>query len=403
MHLGLHFVRQPGSQDGDDRFFGAALRDRTSLTASGDPMICSSSGFRVLVFLTFWSAAAFPATRTYYLAAEEVLWDYAPSFPRNPMHHGEFSEDERLFLEGDQVNRIGRRYYKARYVEYADAGFTKRKERPPEWRHLGILGPAIRANVGDTLRVVLKNNLEHMPVSLHPHGLFYHKGSEGTPYEDGTAGKDKQDDVIAPGATHTYVWEVPERSGPGPEDPSSIIWLYHSHVNEVVDTNSGLVGPIIVSRQGELQADGKLKNIDREFVVLFTVFDENKSFFLDKNRAAFAAGGKTNDESFAESNRMHSMNGYVYGNLPGLAMREGERVRWYQLALGTEVDLHTPHWHGNTLIEAGRRVDVLNLLPATHITVDMQPDNPGTWMYHCHVNDHIDAGMMATYTVTPRR
>lgn len=171
----------------------------------------------------------------------------------------------------------------------------------------------------------------------------------------------------------------------------------------MVDTNTGLVGPIIVSRPGELKDDGHLKGIDREFVVLFAVFDENKSFYLDKNIAAFApaAARRTEDPEFMESNRKHSMNGYLYSNLPGLTMKEGENVRWYQLALGTEVDLHTPHWHGNTLMEAGRRLDVLNLLPGTHLTVDMQPDNPGIWMYHCHVNDHIDAGMMAHYTVLP--
>jgi FtsP/CotA-like multicopper oxidase with cupredoxin domain len=31
----------------------------------------------------------------------------------------------------------------------------------------------------------------------------------------------------------------------------------------------------------------------------------------------------------------------------------------------------------------------------------MVPDNPGTWLYHCHVNDHIVAGMQAKFTVTP--
>ena len=35
-------------------------------------------------------------------------------------------------------------------------------------------------------------------------------------------------------------------------------------------------------------------------------------------------------------------------------------------------------------------------------TVDMKADNPGTWMYHCHVADHIKAGMVATYTIKPR-
>ncbi|BBL76282.1 multicopper oxidase domain-containing protein [Methylomagnum ishizawai] len=359
----------------------------------------------LLLSLATATATATAATRHYYLAAEEILWDYAPSYPVNPMHNGPFTDAEKTFVEGNKADRIGRQYYKAHYVEYTDASFTQVKPRPPEWQHLGILGPVIRANVGDTLKVTLKNHTANLPISLHPHGVFYLKDSEGTHYEDGTSGKDKLDDEIKPGASHTYTWEVPERSGPGPHDPSSIVWLYHSHVNEVADTNTGLVGPIIISRRGELQPNGRLKGIDREFVVLFTVFDENKSLLLDKNIQSFApaAADKQEDEAFAESNLMHSMNGYVYTNLPGVSMTVGENVRWYQLALGTEVDLHTPHWHGNTLMETGRRVDVLNLLPGTHITVDMRPDNPGIWMYHCHVNDHIDAGMMANYEVKPRR
>jgi hephaestin len=98
---------------------------------------------------------------------------------------------------------------------------------------------------------------------------------------------------------------------------------------------------------------------------------------------------------------MHSINGYVFGNLPGLTMRRGQRVRWYLMGMGTEVDLHTPHWHGNTLLIDGHRQDVTELLPATLMAADMQPDDPGTWLYHCHVGDHILAGMLALYTVSP--
>ena len=32
----------------------------------------------------------------------------------------------------------------------------------------------------------------------------------------------------------------------------------------------------------------------------------------------------------------------------------------------------------------------------------MTPQNPGTWLLHCHVTDHIHAGMEATYTVLPK-
>jgi hephaestin len=80
-------------------------------------------------------------------------------------------------------------------------------------------------------------------------------------------------------------------------------------------------------------------------------------------------------------------------------MRRGERVRWYLMGMGTEVDLHTPHWHGNTVLAMGMRTDVVALLPATMVVADMVPDDPGTWLYHCHVGDHISAGMLARYVV----
>jgi hypothetical protein len=50
---------------------------------------------------------------------------------------------------------------------------------------------------------------------------------------------------------------------------------------------------------------------------------------------------------------MHGINGYVFGNLPGLDMTADRRVRWYLMGIGSEVDLHTPHWHGNTVVVAG--------------------------------------------------
>jgi hephaestin len=97
---------------------------------------------------------------------------------------------------------------------------------------------------------------------------------------------------------------------------------------------------------------------------------------------------------------MHSINGYVYGNGPVPTMRKGQRVRWYVMSLGTEVDLHTPHWHGNTVTMFGMRTDMAELLPGSMKVADMQPDDVGTWLYHCHVNDHIVAGMQMRYRVT---
>ena len=74
---------------------------------------------------------------------------------------------------------------------------------------------------------------------------------------------------------------------------------------------------------------------------------------------------------------MHSINGYVYGNEPMITVRRGQRVRWYTIDMGTEVDLHTPHWHGNTLVAMGMRTDVVQLLPGGMVTADMRPDDAG--------------------------
>ena len=343
-------------------------------------------------------APAHATERVHYIAADEVEWDYAPGEYDRMMGHP-FTDEQAVFVEngGGQIGRI---YRKVIYREYTDAGFATLKPRGPEWEHLGLLGPVIHAEVGDTIRVVFRNNGSR-PNTVHPHGVFYDKANEGTPYADGTSGSDKLDDGVPPGGEYTYVWQVPERAGPGPDDPSSVAWLYHGHVDEPRDTNSGLVGAIIVTAAGQARPDGSPADVEREFVTLFTVFDENESWLLDENVERFIEGPAPDpdDETFVEGNLMHAINGRVFANLDGLAMNRCERVRWYTFALGTEVDLHTPHWHGNTGILYGRRVDVVELMPASGRVVDMQPDAAGTWMFHCHVNDHITAGMTALYTV----
>jgi hephaestin len=237
---------------------------------------------------------------------------------------------------------------------------------------------------------------------VHAHGVFYDKGNEGAMTLDGSSRSEMLDDHVSPGTTFTYRWFAPERAGPGPADPSSVVWIYHSHVDPTADTNAGLVGAIIVTQAGRARPDGSPADVDREFVSLYTVFDENASPYLDENVRRFAgdaAGVDVAEDGFVESNLMHAINGFVFGSLPLMTMSRGERVRWYLLAMGTEVDLHTPHWHGNVVVHDGHRVDVVPLLPAEMKVADMVADSPGIWMFHCHVNDHADAGMTARYQV----
>jgi FtsP/CotA-like multicopper oxidase with cupredoxin domain len=64
-------------------------------------------------------------------------------------------------------------------------------------------------------------------------------------------------------------------------------------------------------------------------------------------------------------------------------------------------DVHTPHWHGETAIFNHMRVDTIPLTPMAMATADMLANNVGTWLFHCHVSDHFDGGMVGLFTVTP--
>lgn len=350
-------------------------------------------------------------THTYYIAADEVEWDYAPT-GRNLITDEPFTEFEGHWV-AQGPTRIGRVYKKAVYREYTDSTFTTLKPRAPEWEHLGILGPLLRATVGDTIRIVYRNNV-HFPTSLHPHGVFYEKDSEGAPYVDGTDERDKFDDGVPPGGTHVYVWPVPERAGPAEGDLSTAFWMYHSHTAEIRDVNAGLVGPMIIHAPGTMGPDGTPTDVDREVIVAFTEFNENESWYIEENvrtymhnpeRIMFGQGPfgdriATSDGIDWGSNFMEAMNGFIYGHVPPVMLRQGERVRWYTMAT-TNFETHAPHWHGNVVTLGKMRTDVGQLVAMGMQVAEMVPDNPGTWLFHCHVAQHLQGGMQMVYTVQP--
>jgi FtsP/CotA-like multicopper oxidase with cupredoxin domain len=340
------------------------------------------------------SSTYIPQKRVYYISADEVFWDYAPK-GYNVFTGMPFDMTDSVYAV-NSTNRIGRLNWKAQYREYTDATFTELKTTTTEWKHLGILGPVIRAVVGDSIIVHFRNNTS-FPTSLHAHGVLYDKSSEGAGYNDGTNGDGSS---ISLGDTYVYKYYARETSGPGEGEQSSKPWLYHSHVDMAEgDIYAGLVGTIIITDPKRATPDGRPNDVDKEFVTLFMVMDENNSLLLDKNIAQFTPSVDKADEDFQEGNKKHSINGMFMGNLPGLEMKMNDRVRWYVLTLGNEVDNHTPHWHGNTVSIGGERTDVIELMPASMKVADMTPDNKGIWAFHCHVTDHMMAGMNALYEV----
>ena len=168
----------------------------------------------VLRYLVFFFAVVLltPAslfaerTRHYYIQAEDVVWDFAPS-NRDLVHGGEIPEP----WTRSHV------FPKVRYIGYTDATFSTPK-RHSEW--LGVLGPIIRAEVGDTVVVHFRNRAFKAGGSygVHPHGFRYTKDNEGAHYIPAGAGAE-----VPPGGQFEYHWLADEDSGPGLGDPSSLV------------------------------------------------------------------------------------------------------------------------------------------------------------------------------------
>ncbi len=355
-------------------------------------------------------------THHYYIAAETDHWDYMP-IGSDPIC-GMVPPPEVLSRHA---------VLKVRYFQYTDGTFTQRVKQVSR---LGILGPVLRGVVGDYIAITFLNRTA-LPLSMHPHGVKYDKDSEGSSYGDSgqlKALEARSPDVrstpglgsaVGANARFTYVWYLDEESGPLPNEASSKAWLYHSHVGGEGEVNLGLEGFIIVTDPKRARPDGTPKDVDREMPALFLIFNEGQlddealeqlgssrgGQSLNKLLGAASGGGQSTVDpaTLKEGSERHTINGYIYGNLPGLDMNEGERVRWYLLGLGSENDLHSAHWHGLRALEDGkRRTDTIELLPASMKIADMVADNPGDWLFHCHVADHMANGMFALVTVHPK-
>ncbi|NXO43978.1 FA8 factor, partial [Locustella ochotensis] len=331
-----------------------------------------------------------PMTWTYYIAAEEMDWDYAPvkpvSLDRNTMS---------LYLEpGPQ--RIGSKYKKAVFVEYEDGTFKKRKVSSQQDK--GILGPVIKGEVGDQFKIVFRN-LASRPYNIYPHGL-----TSVRPYYAmrPSQEKDVKDIPIPPGQSFTYSWSLTTEDGPTEADPRCLTRFYYSSIDPVRDTASGLIGPLLICSKKSMDQRGNQIMSDNTKLVLFSVFDENHSWYLEENIKRFcsdAAHVDTQDPQFYASNVMHTINGLVFDNLQ-TKLCLNDVVYWYVLSVGAQTDFLSIFFSGNTFKRNMVFEDVLTLFPFSGDTVIMSLEKPGVWTLGCLNPDFRDRGMHAKFTVS---
>ncbi|SBT42695.1 multicopper oxidase family protein [Micromonospora auratinigra] len=89
-----------------------------------------------------------------------------------------------------------------------------------------------------------------------------------------------------------------------------------------------------------------------------------------------------------------TINGVPHDHAEPLVVAHGERVRLE--FVNTTTMFHPMHVHGHTFAVAGggARKDTVVVTPGRTVAVDLDADNPGRWMTHCHNAYHAEAGMM---------
>jgi FtsP/CotA-like multicopper oxidase with cupredoxin domain len=224
-----------------------------------------------------------------------------------------------------------------------------------------IPGPTLHAEVGDTVVVHFRNALQlDQAVTMHPHGVKYNPEYDGVYLGDYT----RAGGFIEPGEEFTYTWEA---------TPDSVgAWPYHDHgPNHTLNTFRGMFGALIIREKGAPVPDVEQVLFLHQLIPPVTGL-----------RRAFQC---INGRAFA-------------GNTPTIRSRVGNSVELY--VFGMDNNFHDFHIHGHRWRDAsGAFVDTPSVGPNETTSVRFIEDNPGRWLYHCHVFSHQDGGMAGWYLV----
>ena len=236
------------------------------------------------------------------------------------------------------------------------------------WAYNGqIPGPIMHANVGDKIRIVLKNELTES-TSLHLHGIRVPNAMDGVdPYTQ---------KAILTGETFLYEFTATEPA----------VGMYHSHHNAQVQVPNGLAGALIIGdwKTMAMQAAGT-KGIDTD--------------------------GKAEQEVMMVLNDAGTigltLNGKSFPATSPYSLKVGETmvVHYFNEGLMTHpMHMHQPSGlvvaRDGAVLDAPYFADTINVAPGERWTVVYTAQDPGVWAWHCHILTHAETPMGMKYMVT---
>jgi plastocyanin len=233
-----------------------------------------------------------------------------------------------------------------------------------------VPGPMIKVNVGDSVAVVLHNDLPQS-TSIHFHGLQVPVAQDGVPFV--------AQDPVKPGDDFTYRFTVTEPA----------VAMYHSHHHAEHQVPDGLLGAFIV---GAMPLPANTGPVTQEVPMILN--------------DAGAIGLSLNAKSF-----------------PATAPIMAKVGDWVEIQYMNEgLQIHPMHLHGIPQLVIAKDgfpldvpyfADTVNVAPGERYTVLVHPEDrhravdgkPGIWAFHCHILNHAERasgmfGMVTTFIVT---
>jgi FtsP/CotA-like multicopper oxidase with cupredoxin domain len=245
------------------------------------------------------------------------------------------------------------------------------------WTYNGIVpAPEIRLDVGDKVRIVLTNETE-LATDVHWHGIHTPNDQDGvSPYTQ---------DPIAAGETYTYEFVA--------EDPG--IGMYHAHMHSQISVLNGMFGAFIVG-ENPLPYGQTVSGVtipeegDLEIAVeMPMVLNDAGVIGLSLNGKSFPATEPLVLEEGSWS--------VVHYYNEGLTAHPMHMHQFPQLVYAKDgIPLDQPYY-----------ADTINVAPGERYSVLFQAQDPGTWVWHCHILTHVERedgmfGMVTAVVVTPK-
>ena len=253
-----------------------------------------------------------------------------------------------------------------------------------------VPGPTLTVTVGEKLRINVKNNLD-LVHSLHTHLANYDfemDGSQANVISGKGAGS-----MIPPGGEYTYEFE--------PTEPG--IYYYHCHSTDgglmiSQHIRQGLYGAIIVKAPDE-------PAVRDEVIFMSEIGHETEGDGVPRyimNGLGIPGGEHALEQIYRDAG-FDAVAAQLNKTVPAFTANVGEEMRVHVINIGDQ--MHSFHAHNVKHISLGTLQgdqwagNVLPLVPGAADTLRFTFTKPGLWLFHCHVVNHADAGMIGVFII----